>query len=129
LLARVLTTVIGVQRASDATGNEPRLHLRILVENLSGQTATLNTDQCQLTTADLLSLSPIAEPSNPSIPPGGRAEANLYYPLPAHPDDLNLSGLNLKWSVTLNGNEVVRSSSFERAAYAYAPMYGDPYPW
>jgi hypothetical protein len=128
LLARVLTTVIGVQRASDATGNKPRVHLRVLIENHSDQSITLNTSQCQLTTADLLSLTPIAEPGpDPMIVAGATQEVNLYYPLDGNPDDVNLSGLNLKWSVKIDGNDVVSSSSFGRIEYY--DTYYDGYPW
>src|SRR5262245_45476509 len=92
LLARVLTTVIGVQRASDATGNLPRVHVRVLVENRTEEPMILKTDQCQLTTADLQSLTPIAEPGpNPTILPGTTEEVNLFYPLGGSPNDINLS--------------------------------------
>jgi hypothetical protein len=129
LLARVLTTVIGVQRASETTGHLARVHVRVLVENLTEEPMTFKTDECQLTTADLQSLTPVAEPApNPVIPPGAKGEVNLYYPLHGSPDDINLSGLNLKWVVTLIGNEVVASSSFGRIEY-YDGYYDDGWGW
>lgn len=125
LLARVLTSVIGIQRASKETDNEERVHVRFLIENLTDQPMTLDTDQCQLATADLrICLSPIVEPSaNPEIAPGAIQEVNLFYSLPAGLSELNLGGLNLKWTVTLNGNEITRSSTFERLIVEPTPYY------
>jgi hypothetical protein len=125
LLARVLTSIIGVQRASKETDNEERVHVRFLIENLTDQPMTLDTDQCQLATADLrMCFSPIVEPSpNPEIAPGAIREVNLFYSLPAGVSELNLGGLNLGWTVTLNGNEITRSSAFERLKVDPAPYY------
>jgi hypothetical protein len=130
VLARVLTTVIGVQRPSDATGDRPRVHMRILIENLTDQPMTLDATQCQLTTADLQALTPIVEPSpTPDIPPHGRGQANLYYPLSGSVDEVNLGGLNFRWSVKVNGLEVTRSSTFERIIPYYAPASTYDVPW
>src|SRR5262245_36531223 len=130
VLARVLTTVIGVQRPSDATGDRARVHMRILIENLTDQPMTFDGGQSQLTTADLLVLTPIVEPSATiEIAPHGRAEADLYFPLPGSVDDVNLGGLNFSWSVKVNGLEVTRSSTFDRILIYYPPTSTYDFPW
>lgn len=127
LQARVLVSVIGLLRASEATGNQDRLHVRILVENASHEPMTFSTDQCVLTTANLrvcplLSTEPA---SNPEIAPQQSQELNLMFALPSDFEDTDMSGLNLKWAVKILGREVTRSSAFERVEIRANPYYYD----
>jgi hypothetical protein len=68
------------------------------------------------------------------LPAGTAGLYDLAFPLPGglHPRDLNLDGLNLRWTVVVGERSVLLSTNFSRrqrvAVYPYGdPFYGSPY--
>lgn len=123
---RVLLTVRGVRKADD--GRPAEVELRIRVENLGAAPFSLDTDDLVLLTADLRPLdAPRIEPGpNPRVGPGEVVTLDLYFPFAPgdDPEELDMSGLNVRWTVRFDDHVTTSTSTFER----WVPgRYGDPW--
>ena len=130
LLAHGLAAVVGLRRADAAAGLPQAMEVRLRAENPGDRPLRLEAAAAQLFTGDLQPfLAPLAQPpGDPELPPGGSANVDLLFPLPAERGDLNLDGLSLRWSVRLDGASHSATATFARTRrpeYYYDPFY----PW
>jgi hypothetical protein len=121
--ARALVSVRGVRRAAD--GEPASSELRLRLENLGSLPFTLDLPSLELLCGDLL---PFGRPrilSNdpPQVAPGAAAIYELRFPMPdGHdPDDVNFSGLNLRFTLDFGTERVTAGTQFERIWAYHAP--------
>jgi len=124
---RALVTVIGIERPRE--GVEARAVLRMRLENLGTVTAKLDTATLSLVSADLKAFGPAAAApvegtTKEEIAAGGVGVFDVLFPLPAGipVGALDLSTLNLRFTVVFDGQRVTNGATFQRVDWAY----GDP---
>jgi len=135
--ARALLAVIGAER-SDGT-DQLRMRVRVRVENLGAEVVTFEGDRALLVDADLMAFdpptwtapgAPADNASELAVPAGENALVDLRFPFPAGLDtsDLNLDGLNLRWSVSIGDRRELLGTTFtrRRRTTTFYP-YPDPY--
>lgn len=153
-LARVLATVVEARRHDGDPDRPFELHLRVRLENLGGEDLSLDVEELLLLDAGLVPFgTPRArdptrgEPAT-RVPPDGVAVVDLLVPFPRdrEPADLDLEGLNLRWTLRVDGRARVGSVAFTRVrrergrddarfhgSYWYGPHYGPGFrgygPW
>jgi len=124
---RVLVTILGIARGADKQPD--RVEVRMRMENMGATAAQLVPDSFSLYSADLqLFGPPIVVPSEPPpVPSGGSATFDIAFPLPdgRGPDDMNLRGLNMRWTVMFGDRRVTTGATFARTDWR-APY--DDYP-
>ncbi|MFN0009497.1 MAG: hypothetical protein ACKVXR_16485 [Planctomycetota bacterium] len=122
---RALASVLGIERAKD--GVPDRAIVRIRLENLGSVPATFETDSLGLVSADLQSFGTptVLGEANPALQPGNSGVYDVAFPLPAgkRPRDVDLSGLNLRFTVAYGAHKVTAGASFARSDWQY-----DEYP-
>ena len=113
---RALVTVVGVSRGRD--GKRDAVEIRMRLENLGRRTVSLVEPSVSLVTADLEGFErpEIAGEEPSTIPPDGSRTIDLVFPLPKgkKPGELNLRGLNLRWTLSFEGRDVTTSATFQR---------------
>jgi hypothetical protein len=111
------------------------VHLRL--ENVGDVPLALDPEGFDLVTSDLISFQPpaIDPPAGAEVAPGAQELWMLRFATPAERgvDDLDWSGLNVRFRVRFGERAVVTGVTFDRLAapygdYAYDPWYG-PYPY
>jgi len=134
---RMLSSIIGVRRATKEPGSRPFVEAAILFDNTSSLTVSFEPDTAALFTGNVMRFPP-PEPAgqeNILIRPGQTARATLRFPFPGDekPGQLDLSGLNLRWAIEHQGQQFFQSATFDRKApqsYRYdAFYYGYPGPY
>lgn len=131
---RSLVTVIGIERAGD--GHAARAVVRMRLENLGTVPVKLETESMSLVTADLqmfgTAMVGVLEPKEPSeggdeltVDAGKGAGFDLLFPLPEgrKTTQIDLSGLNLRFSLMFGEHRVTTGASFQRVEWPY----WDPY--
>jgi hypothetical protein len=125
--ARTLVTVVGVRRADDKTQLPACVEVRLRVENTSPFSVAFDPESLVLFSAGLERFSnPIVRPEAPiTIEPAGSAVVEAFFPFPEGRTlgELDLSGLNLRWSLQVGGQPVTSSASFVRLPNAYYDRY------
>ncbi len=134
--ARVLVSVVGVRNAKD--GRPEEIEARLRVENLAAEEVALAPDHLRLVTAGLdeMRVRTATPVGGVRTQTGAASELTAYFPFPGDgsADDFDLDGLDLRWTLVVDGKDVVGSASFSRAyevLYAYPPYpwYGGWYGW
>jgi hypothetical protein len=124
---RVLVSILGIARGQD--GKADQVEVRMRLENLGTTPVKLLTDSFSLCSADLqLFGTPTVLPADVPILEASRSTVvDLAFPLPPekHPTDMNLRGLNLRWTVSFGEHHVTTGASFTRSDWR-APY--DDYP-
>jgi hypothetical protein len=125
--ARALVTVLGIAKPE---GNQKdRAVVRMRIENIGSTSAKLEADSLSLVSADLKPFGPpsLNVPEMKEIPPGGNDTVDVAFPLPngQGPYDLDLSGLNLRFTVAFGDQKVTTGMTFQRADWRY---YDSGYP-
>ena len=114
--ARTLLTIRGIRRASEGRGASVEVRLRL--ENLGSEPAVLDLADLGLVAADLESFgTPVVSPSHAEpVAQGDHSLHDLSFPLPDGREvgDLDLSGINLRWSVVFADVRVTMGATFER---------------
>lgn len=122
---RALITVLAIERGKDKVPD--RAIVRFRLENLGSVPAKLDVPTLSLVSADLMAFDPPAELSGEcgDIEPGKDAVCDFAFPLPRglHPDQLDLSGLNLRFTVLFKEHRVTHGATFRRVDW----LYYDPY--
>ena len=128
---RCLLTVIGIERPAEGHGG--RAILRMRLENLGTAPAKLDTETLSLVSADLAVFGPpqIASVDPPAmaggeIPTGSSASIELLFALPAgaQASQLDLSGLNLRFTLRFGEHAATAGATFRRMEWVYAdPWY------
>ena len=123
---RALVTVIGIERGKD--GKPDHTVIRVRLENIGTARATFDPALASLLTADLKPFGPVAAmpPGPGEIAPGAAGQHDLAFPLPdgRKPRDLDLSGLNFRFTVSFEDKKVTTGMTFVRTDWRYY----DPYP-
>lgn len=123
---RVLASVLGVARADDST--PAHVEMRLRAENLGSVEAKVRGDGFSLVSADLAQFgAPRVQPSgDTTIAPGKDATIDLSFALPAGRgvNDVEWSGLNLRFTVEFQGSPVTTGMSFARVSPVR--MYEEP---
>jgi hypothetical protein len=123
---RALVTVLGIERGKDKAPD--RAIVRMRLENLGTAGAKLELESMSLVTADLQAFGePSAIGGEWGEIAGGKSEvADIAFPVPAgrHAYDLDVSGLNLRFSVLFGAHRETVGATFRRSDWGYY----DPYP-
>ena len=133
--ARALLSVRGVRRAVEERPAEVELQFRL--ENVGEVPLALDPDAFDLVTADLISFRPpqIDPAVELEVAPGAQQLWTLRFATPEGrtADDLDWSGLNLRFRVRFGERAVITGVTFDRLVlpppgYYYDPYWG-PYPY
>ena len=123
---RALVSVLGIARPHEDRG--PAVVIRMRLENLGSVPAELDDDSLVLVSGDLQAFGKAELPVDPVPPisPGGDVTHEIRFPLPPglEPKGLDLSGLNLRWTMLFEGRRVTTGATFQRMYYD--PYYNDP---
>ncbi len=131
---RVLVSILGVHQP-DKTDLpvSPTLTIRLRVENTSPFPVTFDPGSLVLFSGGLVRFpDPIVDPGEPvDIEPGRSTAVDAGFPFPGEgaPGGTDMSGLNLRWTLVIDGQPVTSSASFLRtfpnACYCYhCPRHG-----
>lgn len=134
--ARVLLSVRGVRRAVPEQQRPAEVEMNLRVENVGEVPLALDPEALDLVTADLISFRPpLLEPAEAGeIAPGGQQLWTLRFATPEgrEVEDLDWSGLNLRFRVRFGERSVLTGVTFDRMwpapGYYYDPYWG-PYPY
>jgi len=116
---RMLVSILGVDRpAEDEPNNLPTLKIRLRVENTSSLPVTFDPGSLVLFSGGLEKFpEPTVEPGGTvEVAPGGSMVVDACFPFPGDgtPEGTDMSGLNLRWTVVIDGQPVTSSASFVR---------------
>ncbi len=125
--ARTLVTVVGVRREDSRSQLPASVEVRLRVENTSPFPVAFDPGSLALFSAGLERFpDPIVRPEGSiTVAPAGSAVVEAFFPFPdgRDPDDLDLSGLNLRWTLEVGGHAVTSSASFVCLPAAYYGRY------
>lgn len=126
---RTLVTVLGVRRADDRSATPPGVEIRLRVDNISPYQVTVDPATLVLLSAGLERFAePITLPEEPiDLAPGGSGMIDARFPFPEArtPDDMDLSGLNVRWTLVIDGESVTSSATFVRLPRGYYDRHPD----
>jgi hypothetical protein len=124
---RALVTVLGIERGRD--GAKDRALVRMRLENIGSVPAQLEADSLSLVSADLKAFGPatVEPPPSQEIGQGQNATFDCGFPLPEGkgPYELDLSGINLRFTVIFVDKKVTTGMTFQRTDWRY---YDPGYP-
>lgn len=124
---RTLISVIGVRREDPKSELPASVEVRFRVENTSSHPVTFDPATLTLYSAGLEPFpDPIVRPGGPiELPPDGVAVVEAYFPLAGdgHPSAHDLNGLNVRWTLDIDGEPVTSSASFTRRPVPYYERY------
>ena len=119
---QVLVSVLGVRETDD--GKSAELVSTFVLENMAEQPVRFDPDTLALFSADLERFQDaVAKPSEPKDIKAGerhRVLARFEFPEGLLPEDLDMAGLSLRWTVDIAGEDLTRSTTFTRT---YTPRY------
>ncbi len=122
-----LVTVAGVRRADPDASLPASVEIRLRIENAGPAAVSFDPETLALFSADFTQFpAPITRPAEPlDIPPGQTGTIEVLFPFPGgrYPGDLDLGGLNLRWTLSIEGQPVTRSTTFNRRRVHY-PRFG-----
>jgi hypothetical protein len=128
VIASVLVSVRGIAETGDG---EYEQRFRLRVQN--HRAGPLSLADAELVDAGLAAFGPgRCVPSPAPIDPGAEAIYDLGFPFPRHPDELDLSALNLRLTFREGDSAWSWSAGFERLHAYYHDHWHDPYlghPW
>ncbi len=120
---RTLVTIAGVRRADADAGLPASVEVRLRVENAGPAAVSLDPATLALFSVDFTQFpAPITQPAEPvEIPPGQAGTIEVFFPFPGerYPGDLDLGGLNVRWTLLIGGRPVTSSATFSRQRYSY----------
>ena len=116
---RTLVSILGVNRcAENESHDRSALMIRLRVENTSSFPVTFDPGSLVLFSGGLEKFPPpTVEPDGPvEVAPGGSMVVDARFPFPGDgtPEGTDMSGLNLRWTVVIDGQPVTSSASFIR---------------
>lgn len=122
-----LVSMRGVRKADPETMLPASVEVVLRVENTSPHPVELEPGSIALFSADLARFpDPIVRPGHDAeVDPGGSSVVQAYFPFPEGkvPGDFDLDGLNVRWTVLVEGHAVTSSASFARYPNAYYERY------
>ena len=123
-----LVSILGVKRpAENESHDRSDVMIRLRVENTSSFPVTFDPGSLVLFSGGLEKFpDPTVEPGGPvEVAPGGSTVVDACFPFPGDgtPEGTDMSGLNLRWTLVIDGQPVTSSASFVRQLsdvyYAY----------
>jgi len=121
--SRVMASIIGVRRPDRETGDPAMVEVKLRLENQGTLPISLNQSSFSLISGDLQTfLSPrLIPPGDFQAPGHGQATVTALFPFPdGNPvNTVDLEGLNLTWTVNIDGQDVPGSVSFTRYRVRY----------
>jgi hypothetical protein len=133
-IGRAVIVVIGSLKADASTGMPESMHVRLVLENRAQRAIAFVPGQFRLRGSDLIPFGEprLVPPEPPEVLPGAETTVDVYFPVPEgrRLSNLDLSGLDLRFSVAHESSVTDVTASFERIeVQPYAP-YPYPYaPW
>ncbi len=128
LVVRAQVAVRGLEEVSDDAFG---MRFGLRVQNQTAQTIELASDACELVDADLRSFgraSVVRETPGKGLSIGAKETAvfDVAFPLPSgvSPDDLDLSGLSLRFGVIHEGRTLTANAYFERLSSSDSGGWG-----
>ncbi len=123
----VLVKVVGVRRPDKESQLPASVEVRLRLENTSRSPVTLEPASLVLFSGDLSRFpDPILRPATLlTVAPSESAIVEAYFPFPdgRRASDVDLSGLNLRWTVSIDGHPVTSSASVQRRPLGYYDRY------
>ena len=123
---RALVTVIGIAHGQD--GKSDHAVIRVRLENIGTVPAAFVPEMASLLTADLTPFGPpeAASAGPNEIAPGSAGQFDIAFGLPQgrKPRELDLSGLNFRFTVAFGAERLTTGMTFQRVDWNYY----DPYP-
>lgn len=134
-LVTAFATVVGINWPEDRTKTLPTIGTRLRLHNNGPDAVTFDPHSMSLSTSDLVLFpAAILSPASPvTIAPGDTAMISADFPFPdgKTPDQLDLSSLQLRWSVRTAIGNAEQTLNFQRhigrSYYSAAPYWDDPY--
>jgi hypothetical protein len=123
---RALATVLGIARPDTQSGRPKQVEMRMRFENLGKVPAQFVADNLSLVSADLVQFGPaqVTPHEDLSIPAGETRQFDLAFPAPDQ--ELDWSGLNLRFTLKFQDVAVTVGVPFRRVEY---PIYNYYYPY
>jgi hypothetical protein len=125
--ARTLVTVVGVRREDSESDLPASVEVRLRVENTSPLTVSFSPASLVLFSAALEQFpDPIVVPTATfEVEPGESVIVDAWFPFPpgVKAADMDLSGLNVRWALAIDGRTVTSSASFTRQPNGYYDRY------
>lgn len=129
--ARALLSVRGVRRAVKSQARPAEVELQMRLENVGEVPMSLDPTGFDLVTSDLVSFrAPVLEPpADREVPPGAQQAWTLRFATPEGyaVDDLDWSGLNLRFRVRFGERVVLTGVTFDRLVVPPPGAYYDPF--
>ena len=121
--ARTLVSVLGVRRPDKESDLPAGVEVRLRVDNTSPYRVLFDSSTLVLFSAGLDRFpDPIRHPADPvDLGPGDSAVVDASFPFPdgRTPSDMDLSGLNVRWTLVIDGQPVTSSTGFSRQPTGY----------
>jgi len=125
--ARTLVSILGVRRPDKESDLPAGVDVRLRVDNTSPYHVLFDPSTLSLFSAGLEKFpDPVRYPPDPvDIEPGGRAVVDACFPFPegTTPQDMDLSGLSVRWTLMIDGQPVTSSTGFSRQPAGYYDRY------
>ena len=122
-----LLSVIGVRRADNDSQLPRSVEVRLRVENTSPFRVKFDPGSVALFSAGLQRFpDPILHPpATADLGPGESVVMEAFFPFPDDESfsDFDLSGLNVRWTMDIDGHQITSSASFARLPQAYYDRY------
>ena len=124
---RALVTVLGVRRADEHAKMPACIDVRLRIDNTSPFPATFDPKGLCLFSAglDRFPEPVLSTQQHLELAPGTFAfvDACFAFPQGSRPAELDLSGLDVRWTVAIDGQPVTSSASFMRRPGGYYDRY------
>lgn len=124
---RTLVSVMGVHNADKHAGIPRSVEVRLRIENTSPARVSFNPRSMVLLSAGLVQFpDPILRPpGDRGLDPGQSAMIQAFFPLGEWEtsERVDLSGLNLQWTLEIDDRTLTQSASFIRLPTAYYDRY------
>jgi len=134
LLAQTLASIVGVRYPESDAGPPPAMEVRLRVENFAAGEVRFDPNSLALLTGNLREFgAPRLQPSEEiELASGEASVVDALFPFPAPPEEgsLDLSTLQARWTLDVDGRQVIQSASFDRQqpTYRRSYYYYDRYP-
>ncbi len=121
--ARTLVSVVGVRRPDKKSQLPAGVEIRLRVDNTSPYQVLFDSSSLVLTSAGMDRFpDPILHPADPvDLRPGDSAVIDACFPFPEGrtPQDMDLSGLGVRWTLVIDGQPVTSNAGFSRQPTGY----------
>ena len=121
--ARTLVSVLGVRRQLKESDLPAGVEVRLRVDNTSSYRVQFDSSTLALSSAGLEEFpDPVRHPADPvDLGPGDSAVIDAWFAFPQGKtsQDMDLSGLSVRWTLLIDGQPVTSSAGFSRQPTGY----------